>query len=117
MNTLRNRVQLIGHLGADPELKTTQNEKAFAIIRLATTDRFQRNGEWKEDTQWHRLIVWERLAERAMDQLQKGSFIALEGKITYSNFEDAKGVMKYSTEIRVLNFISLDKKPIGDPDD
>lgn len=117
MNTLRNRVQLIGHLGVDPELKTTQNEKRFATIRLATTDRFQRNGEWKEDTQWHRLILWEKMAERAADQLKKGSFIALEGKITYSNYEDAQGVLKYSTEIKVLNFITLDKKQVADPDD
>lgn len=117
MNTLRNRVQLIGHLGAAPELKTTQNDKSFTTLRLATTDRFQHNGEWKEDTQWHRLILWNRMAERAAEQLKKGSFVALEGKISYGSYEDAQGITKYSTEIKVLNFITLDKKPVADPDD
>jgi single-strand DNA-binding protein len=111
MNTLRNRVQLIGHLGADPEVKNIPNGGKVANMRIATTERYQSNGEWKEDTQWHRLAMWEKLADRAENNLHKGSFVLVEGKLTHHSYTDPEGVTKYSTEIRVVHFVILDKKP------
>lgn len=111
MSTLRNRVQLIGHLGANPEVKTFNNGSQKATVSIATNESYQQNGEWKEETQWHNLAFWGTMAERAERQLSKGSYVLIEGKLTYNKYEDAKGEMRYFTEIRVQNFILLDKKP------
>lgn len=110
MSTLRNRVQLVGHLGNDPEVKTLQSGMKLAKINIATTDSYMSQGAWKEDTQWHRLTLWNKLAERAENQLKKGSFVMLEGKLEHNNFVDAKGETKYFTEVKVSNFILLDKR-------
>lgn len=110
MSTLRNRVQLVGHLGIDPEVKTLQNGMKLVKLRIATTDNYFSNNEWKKDTQWHNLTLWNKLAERAESQLRKGSFVMLEGKLEHSNFVDAKGETKYFTEVKVSSFIILDKK-------
>lgn len=113
MSTLRNRVQLIGHLGADPEIKTIASGAKVAHIRMATTESYRSNGEWKEDTQWHRISAWEKLAERAEKFLSKGSFVMVEGKLVTNSFTDAQGNKKYITEVRAANFILLDKKQGG----
>lgn len=111
MSTLRNRVQLIGHLGMDPETKTLNSGAKVAHLRIATTERYKTgNGEWKEDTQWHRVSAWEALAERAEKQLNKGSYIMIEGKLITNNYVDANGNKKYITEIRANSFLPLDKK-------
>ena len=113
MSTLRNSVQLIGHLGADPEVKNFDSGRKQVIMRMATTERFRSNGEWKEDTQWHRVVTWNRTADRAEQQLKKGSFVLAEGKLTYRNYEDANGQKHYITEVQLQNFILLDKKSAG----
>ena len=113
MSTLRNRVQLVGHLGMDPDVKTLQTGMKLANFRMATREVYFSNGEWKEDTQWHRLTLWGKLAERAETQLKKGSFVMLEGKLEHRSYVDAKGETKYTTEVRVANFILLDKKQGG----
>jgi single-strand DNA-binding protein len=111
MNTLRNSVQLIGHLGADPEVKNISNGSKVATMRIATTERYQSNGEWKEDTQWHRLAMWEQLAERAQNNLRKGSFVMVEGKLTHRKYTDVQGKLRFATEVRVVQFIHMDRKP------
>jgi len=113
MNTLRNKVQLIGHLGAEPEIKTTPAGNKVVNLRMATSEPYFSNGAWKEDTQWHTLVFWEKLAERAEKQLHKGSHIMLEGRLTYRNYEDVKGIKRYFTEVKVGNFILMDKKENG----
>lgn len=111
MSTLRNRVQLIGHLGADPETRTVNNGAKVAQLRIATTDKYKTgNGEWKEDTQWHRISAWEALAERMEKQLVKGSYVMIEGKLVTTISVDNQGNKKYFTDIRAFNFIKLDKK-------
>lgn len=110
MSTLRNNVQLIGHLGADPEVKNFDSGRKQVVMRIATTERFQSNGEWKEDTQWHRVVTWNRIADRAEQQLKKGSFVLAEGKLTHRNYDDANGQKHYVTEIQLQNFILLDRK-------
>lgn len=111
MSTLRNRVQLIGHLGADPELKTLDSGTKVARIRIATNESYKMaNGEWKEETMWHSVTAWEKLAERATQQFHKGSYIMIEGKLINRSYIDASGNKKFLTEVRASNIILLDKK-------
>lgn len=110
MSTVRNSVQLIGHLGADPEIKTLESGLQIAKMRLATSDsKKNANGEWQEETQWHNVIAWEAVAERAEKYLHKGSFVLVQGKLTNRNYTDAQGVKKYFTEVRATTFMLLDK--------
>lgn len=110
MSNVRNSVQLIGHLGADPEMKTLENGTKVARIRLATTEGYKTaSGEWKDETQWHSITLWESLAERAGRHLQKGSFVLIQGKLINRSYTDAQGVKKYVTDIRATNVLSLDK--------
>jgi len=113
MNTLRNRVQLIGHLGIDPEVKTIQSGTKVVNVTIATSEPYFSNGAWKEDTQWHNLALWDKLAERAEKQLHKGSYLMVEGRLIHRNYEDDKGIKRYFTEVKVNSFISLDKKEDG----
>lgn len=116
MNSLRNNVQLIGHIGIDPELKKTHNDKSYLSLPMATTERYKRNGEWISDTQWHRLVLWEKAAERAAKSLKRGSFIAVEGKIRYQTYVDAQGNTRHSTDIRVLHYMILSKRDTFEQD-
>lgn len=114
MSTLRNRVQLIGHVGADPEIKTLESGVKVARLRVATNDRYKTsNGEWKDDTQWHTVTAWGNLTNRIEQYVKKGSFLALDGKIDYREYTDQQGVKKYFTEIRANSLIILDKKQDG----
>jgi len=116
MNNLKNSVQLIGHLGADPEMKTLESGALMAKIRVATTDNYKNNkGEWVSDTQWHHCTLWEGLAERAKNYLKKGSHLIINGKLMYNSYEDAQGQKRYITDIRVLNFLILDKRDNNAP--
>ncbi|ANI88496.1 hypothetical protein A9P82_03790 [Arachidicoccus ginsenosidimutans] len=111
MSTLRNRVQLIGHLGADPEVKTIESGAKLAHIRLATTENYRtQSGEWKEETTWHNVVAWENLAERMQLNLQKGSYVMIEGKLVNRSYTDASGQKKYISEVRAMSMIKLDKK-------
>lgn len=115
MNNLKNSVQLIGHLGADPEIKTLDKGTTLAHIRVATSERFKNaKGEWQDDTQWHYCTLWEGLATKAQEYLKKGSYVMIQGRLIYRNYDDAQGVKKYVTEIRVNNFLILDKKPTSE---
>ena len=111
MSTLKNRVQLIGHLGADPEVKTIENGARVARLRIATNEAYKTaSGDWKEETMWHSVTAWEKLAERIEQQLHKGSFVLIEGKLVNRSFTDASGIKKYYTEVRANNVMLLDKK-------
>lgn len=110
MSNLRNKVQLIGHLGADPEVKNFDSGKKNVNIRLATNESYKVNNEWKEETQWHRLVAWDRIADRIEQNLQKGNFVLIEGKLTHRSYEDSKGESKYISQVQVNNFVLLDRK-------
>ena len=111
MNALKNRVQLIGHLGQDPEVKHLDNGSTLARFSLATTERYKnKNGERVEDTQWHNVVIWGNLAEIAEQYLQKGKEVALEGKLNHRSYEDTEGNKRYVTEIVVSEFLMLGKK-------
>lgn len=97
--SIENHVQLIGNLGNDPETKYTQAGMAITKISLATTSRRKdRDGNAKEDTQWHRVTFFGKLAEIAGEFLQKGSMVSIQGSIRYSEHEK-DGVKRYYTDI------------------
>ncbi len=103
MNSLRNRVNLIGNLGQDPETKALENGKKVTRFTMATSDDFKNpEGQKVKETTWHNIVAWNSLADIAGKYLRKGSQVAVEGRIVYRSYEDKKGVTKYITEI-VLN--------------
>lgn len=108
MNSLRNRVQLIGNLGQDPEIRKTEKGKSVAKFTLATTESF-RNGDGQkvEETTWHNIVAWNGLADIAGKYLKKGREVAVEGRITHRNYEDKEGVQKYFTEIVLSDILLL----------
>jgi len=102
-----NRVQLIGNLGKDPEIRVTQNGQKQAKLTLATTEHYKDKvtGEARDKTQWHNLIAWRVMAEQIERlQIRKGTSIYIEGKLTYRSWDDDQGQKKYMTEIEVQSF-------------
>ncbi len=111
MKDLRNRVQLIGNLGMDPDFKTFENGKKIAKFSLATSQTYyDNNGEKITDTQWHNIVAWGTIAERAEKYLKKGSSVLVEGKIVYRNYDDKNGQKKTITEISMSDMVMLNKK-------
>jgi single-strand DNA-binding protein len=107
MNSLKNRVTLIGNLGQDPETKTTETGKKLTHFTLATKDGYKNaDGQRVSETTWHNIVAWNGLADIAGKYLKKGKEVAVEGRIVYRTYEDKKGVTKYITEI-VLNDLIL----------
>lgn len=95
-----NKVLLIGNLGADPEIRYTQNGTAVATFSLATTERRKgQDGQVQEVTEWHRIVAWKRLAEICGEYLSKGSKVYIEGKLQTRKWKDQSGVDRYTTEI------------------
>jgi single-strand DNA-binding protein len=106
-----NKVMLIGNLGGDPEIKYSPNGTAIANIKLATNERRKnREGEWEDATEWHRIVMLGKQAETCKDYLKKGSKIYLEGKIQTRSWEDQNGKRQYMTEILGQSFIMLDPR-------
>lgn len=102
-----NRATLIGNLGADPEIRSTQDGRKIVNLRIATSEswRDKNTGERKEKTEWHRVVIFnEALAKVAEQYLRKGSKVYLEGKIQTRDWTDAKGEKKYATEIVLQEF-------------
>jgi single-strand DNA-binding protein len=109
MKSLRNSVQLIGRLGKDPEVKSFNNGKK-ASFPIATTDSYKnQKGEKIEDTQWHNIVIWGKLAGVAEKYLKKGQEIAVEGKLVHRAYE-TNGEKKYITEINVNDLVMLGNK-------
>jgi single-strand DNA-binding protein len=106
MKSLRNSVQLIGRLGKDPEVKNFEKWKK-ASFSIATTDSYKnQKGEKVEDTQWHNIVIWGKLAGVAEKYLKKGQEVAIEGKLIHRVYE-SNGEKKYITEINVNDFVML----------
>lgn len=112
MNALANRVQLIGNLGKDPEIKNLTSGKIKASISLATSEVYRNSdGEKITDTQWHNVIAWGKTAEIAENYLQKGNKVAIEGKLVHRVYEDKEGKKRYVTEVVASSLMMLDPKP------
>lgn len=101
MNTsMKNKVQLIGNLGADPELKGLNNGQQMLRLSLATNERYKgADGEWKEDVQWHPVVVWGKQAERLSALVKKGSALMVEGRLVHRRYETKEGEKRFSTEV------------------
>ena len=111
MSTMRNKVQLIGHLGADPEIIEMGNDRKLAKIKLATNESYKNaNGERVTDTQWHQVVAWGKLAGLAEKLLVKGSEVAVEGKLIHKSYTDKQGVKRYTSEVQISDLILLKKK-------
>ena len=111
MNNLRNRVQLIGNLGMQPEIKTLESGKKMAKFSIATNETYKNaQGEKITDTQWHNVIAWNKTAEIVEMYLDKGKEVAIDGKLTTRSWEDEKGNKKYITEIVCNELLMLGSK-------
>jgi len=105
---MKNYVQLIGRLGAAPEVRTTSTGKQTARFSVATTNYYKNEkGERVESTTWHRVIGWNRTAEIMETKLEKGTKVMIEGALQYRNFEDKEGVTRNYTEIIAQRFLAL----------
>lgn len=114
MKALSNRVQLIGHLGADPEVKSFENGSMMARFSLATSERATgRKGGKAIRTQWHQLVVWGKLAEICGKYLRKGREVAIEGRIAYRTFTDGNGNPCLVTEITVNDLLMISGRQAG----
>lgn len=110
MNALKNKVQLIGHVGQEPEIKTFEGGKKLANITLATNENYTNNkGEKVEQTEWHRITAWGKLADLIDKYVIKGKEIAIEGKLTYRSYDDKDGNKRYITEIVATELLLLGK--------
>lgn len=108
MNSLRNSVRLVGHLGNDPEVKTFDTNKQLAKFPLATNETYKNDkGERITETQWHNLVAWGSQAKFIGDYLKKGDEVAIEGKLTNRSWVDKDGNKRYMTEVIISEFIKL----------
>ena len=113
MNTLSNSVQLVGNLGRDVEFKNFDSGSSRASFTLATNDFYKNNkGEKMQDTQWHNVVAWGRVAENMNSLLAKGSEVMIKGKLTSRSYDNKEGEKKYITEIVVNEFMTLQKKEL-----
>jgi single-strand DNA-binding protein len=111
MSTLRNRVQLIGNLGNNPEIITLDSGKKLAKLSIATNETYKNaQGEKVIDTQWHNVVAWNKTAEIIEKYLEKGNEVAIEGKLTSRSYEDKDGTKKYITEIVCKELVMLGGK-------
>lgn len=110
-----NKVILIGNLGRDPEVRHLEGGNVVAKFPIATNESYRdKSGEWQKITEWHDVVVWRLLAERAEKQLHKGSLVYVEGKITHRKWQDRDGNDRWSTEIVANTFRMLDRKEKSD---
>ena len=108
MYALKNKVQLIGNLGTNPEVKTFESGKKVANFRMATSEIYRNaKGEKVKETQWHNLVLWGKLAEIAEKYLATGKEVAIEGKLINRSYNDKDGNKKYITEIQVNELLML----------
>jgi single-strand DNA-binding protein len=112
MYALKNKVQLIGHLGNQPDIRNTESGKKLARFSVATSEVYRNTkGEKITETQWHTLVAWGKLAEIAEKFLLKGTEVAIEGKLINRSYTDKEGNKKYITEVQVNELLLLGSKP------
>lgn len=110
MSTLRNTVQLIGHVGNEPEIVNLESGKKLAKFSVATNESYKNaKGEKVTDTQWHNIVAWGKTAELVENYVPKGKEVGIEGKLTSRSYEDKDGVKKYITEVVCHELLLLGK--------
>jgi single-strand DNA-binding protein len=111
MYSLRNKVQLIGNLGKSPEVRNTEKGKKLVKFSMATNEVYtNQNGEKVKETQWHNLTAWGKLADIAEKYLNKGSEVAIEGKLINREYTDKEGNKRWSTEIQINEMVMFNGK-------
>jgi len=114
-----NKITLIGNLGADPDLRSTKEGRAVLNFRIATTETYQtKEGEKRENTQWHTCVLWGPRGEALSKYLHKGSRIFVEGRMEYRQYEDKDGNKRTAAEVNVLDVLLLDgarQEPASEP--
>jgi single-strand DNA-binding protein len=109
-----NKVTLIGHLGQDPEVRRLENGTPVGRFSLATSDSYKdASGEWQNQTEWHNIVVWRDLAERAEKSIKKGGLVYVEGKLTHRKYTDKNGVERIATDVVANTFRILEKREGG----
>ncbi|MFN5629847.1 MAG: single-stranded DNA-binding protein [Bacteroidota bacterium] len=110
MNNLRNKVQLIGHIGKDPEVKEFEAGKKLAKFSIATNENYKnQKGEWQTQTTWHNVIAWGNNASIIEKKLVKGTEVAIEGKLINRSYTDKDGNKKYVSEVELNELLILTK--------
>ena len=111
MSTLRNKVQLIGNLGNDPEIINLDGGKKLAKFSIATNESYKnQKGEKITDTQWHNIVAWGKTAEIIENYVTKGKEVAVEGKLTSRSYDDKEGNKRYITEVVCNELVMLGSK-------
>jgi single-strand DNA-binding protein len=112
-----NKVQIIGNLGADPEMRFTANGRAVTTMRVACSRSYTtQDGERREETEWVRVVAWARLAELASQYLAKGRSVYVEGRLQTREWEDKEGQRRFMTEVVAQDIQFLDRRGGGDYD-
>ena len=110
MNAMKNKVQLIGNAGNDPEIKTFDGGKKLARLSIATNESYYNDkGEKVTDTQWHTVTAWGKTAEIIEKYVTKGKEVAVEGKLTHRSYDDKNGEKRYITEVVVTDVLLFGK--------
>ncbi len=110
MNAIKNKVQLIGNLGQDPEIVTLENGNKLAKFSIATNESYKnKEGEKVTETQWHNVVAWGKTAEIVENYLAKGKEVAVEGKLMHRTYETKEGEKRYVTEVRCNELLMLGK--------
>ncbi|BDU24023.1 MULTISPECIES: single-stranded DNA-binding protein [unclassified Flavobacterium] len=110
MNAMKNRVQLIGNVGNNPEIKTLESGKKLAHLTIATNDVYRNEkGDKVEQTEWHRVTAWGKTAEIIEKFVVKGKEVAIDGKLTHRSYDDKNGEKRYITEVVVNEILLLSK--------
>lgn len=111
-----NRVEIIGRLGRDPELKYSQNGAAICRLNVATDESYtDREGNRVQKAEWHSVVVFQKAAEHCSQYLSKGSLVFVEGSLSTREWQDQQGQKRYSTEIKAQRVQFIDKKDGGKP--
>ena len=114
MNQLRNCVQLLGRVGQDPELRTFDTGGTLVTFSLATNEFYKnKDGEKVQETQWHNIKAWGKIAENIQLAVVKGNEVLVQGKLMYRSYEDKNGDKKYISEIQVKEFMRLEKPEVS----
>ncbi len=107
-----NKVMLVGNLGADPEVKKTASQQTVALFNLATSESWvNKEGERQEKTEWHRIVVWGKLAETCARHLSKGRQVFIEGRLQTRSWETEQGQKRFMTEVVATQVLFLGRSP------
>ena len=109
MNALKNKVNLIGRLGTDPELVKLENGNMMSRFSLAINEPYKdkENNEWVESTQWHNIIAWGKSAEIASQKMKKGAEVAIEGRLVNRSYKTKDGELRHVTNVEMKEFLIL----------